>query len=61
MTGAMIAELILTLGPVVSQIVLDGTKIVATMRSDMTVDEMIAALQASKSANWPKLTFGETP
>lgn len=50
-------QLIIAMLPVAERLVIEGGKIVATLRADLTADEMIAALEASKSANWPKLDF----
>lgn len=52
--GALLATLAPTLGPVVSGFVLTETQIIVNLNKDMTRDEMIKALQESKSINWEK-------
>lgn len=40
------------LAPVVSNFILSETQVIVNLRTDMTKDEMIKALQGSKSETW---------
>lgn len=40
------------LTPVLSSVIIDGLQMIIEFRSDMTPEELEAALLASKSANW---------
>lgn len=57
MSAAAIAQLIIILAPLMKDVIIDGGKIVATYKADMTQDDINKALEASKSATWPSLTF----
>lgn len=52
------AQLIAILAPVVSQVVIDGTKIILEMRRDTTREELAAVIESVRSATWPELDFG---
>lgn len=41
-----------TLAPVVENFILTETQVLMNLKADMTKDDMVKALQASKSANW---------
>jgi hypothetical protein len=45
---AALVQLIIALAPVVKDIVVEGTKHVISLRSDMTTDQIIAALETAK-------------
>jgi hypothetical protein len=53
----MIAQLAVILAPLVKEIVVEGTKLVATFRDNITQEDLNKALEASKSLTWPELTF----
>lgn len=59
MNAAQIAQLAIILAPIARDIVVEGSKVVATYRTDMTQDNINQALQLSKSASWPELNFGQ--
>lgn len=61
MNAAQIAQLAIILAPLVSDLVVEGSKIVANFRQDMTQDQLNQALELSKSAAWPELDFGIKP
>jgi hypothetical protein len=42
-------QLILALAPVAEQLVMDGTKYIVNLRTNMSTEDMIKALEASKS------------
>jgi len=50
--GALLATLAPMLGPIVSSFVLTETGVFVNLKSSMTKDDMIKALEASKSAGW---------
>lgn len=52
------AQLIAILAPVVSQLIIDGTKIILELRRDTTREELAAVIDAARSATWPELDFG---
>lgn len=52
------AQLIAILAPVISQMVIDGTKIILEMRRDTTREELAAVIESARSATWPELDFG---
>ena len=58
MSPAQIAQLAIILAPLVQDLVVEGTKLVATFKSDLTQEDLNKALELSKSATWPELTFG---
>ncbi|BCS55180.1 hypothetical protein [Geobacter sp. SVR] len=59
MNPAAIAQLIIVLAPLLQSAVIEGEKLITTFRSDLTAEELRSALQASLSATWPELTFGQ--
>lgn len=59
MNPAQIAQLAIILAPIAKDIVVEGSKIVATYREDLTQDQINHALELSKSATWPALDFGQ--
>ena len=58
MKAADIAQLVIILAPIVKDLAIEGNKVVATMRQDISQDDLNKALEASKSAAWPDLDFG---
>lgn len=59
MTAAQIAQLAIVLAPIARDVVVEGTKVIATYRSDLTQDQINQSLELSRSANWPELHFGQ--
>lgn len=59
MNPAQIAQLAIILAPIAKDIVVEGSKIVATYRDNLTQDQINHALELSKSATWPTLDFGQ--
>ena len=59
MSPAAIAQLIIILAPLAKDIAIEGSKVVATFRADLTQDEINKALEQSRSNAWPELTFGQ--
>lgn len=59
MTPAEIAQLAIILAPIAQEIIVEGGKIVATYRENLTQDQINHALELSKSATWPVLDFGQ--
>lgn len=57
MTAADIATLTQILAPIAREIIVEGIKITATFKEDLTEEQMLKSLELSKSANWPELTF----
>lgn len=58
MNAAQIAQLAIILAPLMKDIAVEGSKIIATYRSDLSQDNINQALELSKSPSWPKLDFG---
>lgn len=58
MSPAQIAQLAIILAPLVKDLAVEGSKLIATFRTDLTQDDLNKALDLSKSASWPELTFG---
>ena len=58
MNAAQIAQLAIVLAPIANSIVVEGSKIIANYRADLTQEHIDQALALSRSANWPELTFG---
>ena len=59
MSPAAIAQLVIILAPLAKDIVVEGAKVVATFRENLTQDELNKALEQSRSASWPELDFGQ--
>lgn len=59
MTPAEIAQLAIILAPIAQEIIVEGGKIVATYRENLTQDQINHSLELSKSATWPVLDFGQ--
>lgn len=57
MSGAEIAQLAIILAPIAKDIAVEGSKLFATFREDMTEEQMTKSLELSKSASWPALDF----
>jgi len=55
----MIAQLAVILAPLVTNLVVEGGKMVATFRDNISQDDLNKALELSKSANFPELDFGQ--
>jgi len=56
-TGAEIATLAQILAPIAKEIIVEGIKITATFKADLTEEQMLQSLELSKSASWPQLDF----
>ena len=59
MSPALIAQLLIVLAPLIKDAVVEGGKLITTFREDITQEDISKALEASKSATWPELTFGQ--
>lgn len=57
MSAAAIAQLIIILAPLVKDVAIEGSKIAATFRENLTQDDINQALERSKSNSWQELTF----
>ena len=57
MNAAQIAQLAIILAPLVKDIAVEGSKIIATYRDNISQDELNTALGLSRSASWPELDF----
>uniref|UniRef100_C6E6S0 Uncharacterized protein n=1 Tax=Geobacter sp. (strain M21) TaxID=443144 RepID=C6E6S0_GEOSM len=57
MTGEQAAQLAVILAPIAQSVVIEGTKVIATMRENITQENLNQALEASKSTSWPELDF----
>lgn len=60
MSAAQIAQLAIILAPIVKDLAVEGGRIVATFRSDLSQTDLDKALELSKSATWPELDFRPT-
>jgi hypothetical protein len=58
MTAFEIAQLAIVLAPIAQTLTIEGKQIIATYKENLTQEQIDKALDLSKSANWPKLTFG---
>lgn len=61
LTAAQIAQLAIILAPLAKDLAIEGGKIIATYRDNLTQDDINQALELSKSATWPALDFGLEP
>lgn len=61
MSPAAIAQLAILLAPLVKDLTVEGSKLIATYRDNLTQEELNKALELSRSATWPDLTFGLGP
>lgn len=57
MSPETIARLAIILAPLVENIAVEGGKMIATFRANLTQDDLNKALELSKSATWPELDF----
>jgi hypothetical protein len=57
-TAAEIAQLAIIMAPIVKDFTIEGGKIIATYRDNVTQGDLNQALELSKSTSWPQLTFG---
>lgn len=57
MNPLMIAQLAVILAPLARDIVVEGGKMIATFRDNITQEDINKALEASKSLTWPELSF----
>lgn len=57
MNAAETAQLAVILAPLVQELVIEGNKMVVTMREKITQEDLNKALDLSKSATWPELDF----
>lgn len=58
MSAAQIAQLTIILAPLMQSMVIEGGKIIANIKADLSQKEIDKALELSKSASWPALDFG---
>lgn len=58
MSGAEFGQLAIILAPIAQNIAIEGSKLIATYRENLTQEQLDKSLELSKSATWPKLTFG---
>lgn len=61
MTPGAICQLLIVLAPILKSGVVEGGKLVATFRDDLSADQLRTSLQASCSASWPELDFTRKP
>lgn len=59
MSPAIIAQLLIVLAPLIKDAVVEGGKLITTFRDDISQEDLNKALELSKSATWPELTFGQ--
>lgn len=59
MTPLQFAQLAIILAPIVKDIWMEGTKVMATFKDEITQADLDKALELSKSSGWPQLTFGQ--
>lgn len=57
MTAREIAQLAIVLAPVAKEIIIEGGKLVAAFKDQLSPEDMTAALELSKSDHWPKIDF----
>jgi hypothetical protein len=57
MSPAAIAQLIIILAPLAREVYVEGAKVVATFRDNLTQEDINKALEQSKSNSWPELEF----
>jgi len=57
---AAIAQLLIILAPIAKDVAVEGGKLIATMRDNISQDDLNTALELSKSAAWPALDFKPT-
>ncbi len=60
MNAEQIAQLAIILAPIAKDIAVEGVKLIATFRENISQDDLNQALELSKSATWPQLTFGQS-
>jgi len=58
MNPAMIAQLAIILAPIAKDIAVEGGKIIANFRDNLSQADLDKALELSRSTTWPALTFG---
>lgn len=58
LTAAEIAKLLIILAPIAKDIAVEGGKIIATYRDNLSQKQINDALELSRSTNWPDLDFG---
>jgi hypothetical protein len=52
-----IAQLAIILAPMLKDLAIEGGKIIATYRDDVTQDAISRSLELARSAPWPELDF----
>lgn len=57
MNAAQIAQLAIILAPLLKDLAVEGNKIIATYREDVTQEQINRSLELSKSVTWPELPF----
>lgn len=60
MNAAQIAQLAIILAPLAKDIAVEGTKVVASFRENISQEQIDKSLELSKSTSWPELDFGQT-
>jgi hypothetical protein len=58
MNPLAIAQLLIVIAPLAKSAVVEGGKLIAEFRADLTQDDINKALELSRSATWPELEFG---
>lgn len=61
MSPAAIAQLAIILAPMLKDLAVEGGKIVATYRDEITQEQIDRSLELSRSATWPALDFAQAP
>lgn len=57
MSALAIAQLIVLLSPLAKDIAVEGGKVIATFKDNISQEDLNKALELSKSASWPTLEF----
>lgn len=57
MNPLMIAQLAVILAPLAQSVVVEGGKVIATFRENLSQSDLNTALELAKSASWPELSF----
>lgn len=61
MNAAELGQLGIIWAPLAQSIIVEGSKIIATYRENVTQEQLDKSLELSKSATWPELTFAQAP
>lgn len=57
MSALAIAQLVILLAPLAKDIAVEGGKVIATFKDNISQEDLNKALELSKSASWPELSF----